>query len=150
MLIEKYIEWDERLKDIIYFLVLWASKNQLLNDSEGYLTKYAFLNMIIFFFQIKDDPLIPVLDEVIHKRKLVQEERILNYEEMDQRPKNVPDSEKYSFPIFNSHNVAFKKLKISELKESLGFKENTSTTGFLILEFFFYFSTEFPVRESRN
>ncbi|EGG16234.1 hypothetical protein DFA_09264 [Cavenderia fasciculata] len=61
LLVKAYSEIDERAKQLMLLIKYWASRKYINDASEGTLSSYGWLNMVIFYLQTVQPPVLPSL-----------------------------------------------------------------------------------------
>lgn len=63
-LLAKYCEFDERVSKLGIAIKAWARMFNINDASNGFISSYAFMVMMLAFLQRCDPPVIPFLQEV--------------------------------------------------------------------------------------
>ncbi|EGG19854.1 hypothetical protein DFA_06957 [Cavenderia fasciculata] len=77
LLVKSYAEIDERAKQLMLLVKYWASRKDINDASGGTLSSYAWLNMVIFYLQTVQPPVLPSLHANISSKptnQLVQKD----------------------------------------------------------------------------
>ena len=107
-LFKAYSNYDERFRIMGYFIKEWAKKNKIQGGDTGFLTSYAYLNMIILYLQIVIPPVLPKLQKlhlsnenaksmisysvpysIVHRENIFEVEPSILEERMESVPTNV-------------------------------------------------------------
>ncbi|KAF9931829.1 hypothetical protein FBU30_009525 [Linnemannia zychae] len=144
-MINNYLEIDERLEKLIVILKYFAKCHGILDGPSGYLCSYAFILMVIVFFQEQEEPILPRLQVRTERPKPVKEKgkpkrKFNTFGQCLQDGSITPvlvtqDSKVYDCTFDN------------RLDHYLGFgSHNKKTVSQLLFEFFEYFSRKFDYR----
>ncbi|EGG15164.1 Regulator of nonsense transcripts 1 like protein [Cavenderia fasciculata] len=68
LLVKSYAEIDERAKQLMLLVKYWASRKDINDASGGTLSSYAWLNMVIFYLQTVQPPVLPSLHSNVYSK----------------------------------------------------------------------------------
>ena len=57
-LLNKYFEFDSRLKIITDFILKWGFERQIINESEGFFSSYSLTLLVIFLLELTETPVL--------------------------------------------------------------------------------------------
>jgi DNA polymerase sigma len=63
-LVADYSRIDPRVRILSYLVKYWAKKRQVNNPYEGTLSSYAYINLVIFYLQTRNPPVLPCLQSM--------------------------------------------------------------------------------------
>ena len=151
-LIDKYRQLDERVGQMIDFVLHWAKCKGILNPSEGYLSSYALCLIVIFFLQIQINCVVPSIQlctrEITGKEKNMEIPSFGKFlaPSLDERYDNTEEGrlkeEKVEFTTFDFN---FNSMDTKKIKKHLNLPKNNETISELITKFFYYFGFDYPV-----
>ena len=143
-LLNKYFEFDPRLKIVTDFILEWGSERQIINEFEGFFSSYSLTLLVIFLLELTETPVLyPIqkyCDNFEDKKKSIP-----SFHKLLMKKPNEGEEKRFKETFKTDINVNYKTIDIEKMKEDLKYPKNNYTPAELITMFYWYFGFTYSV-----